>query len=56
VPHQHDRSGLGGTGAQVRVEDVASERIGVVGQIAVTRPRSGDLPLAVDEAHAGEAV
>jgi hypothetical protein len=40
----------------VCVEDVTSERVGVVGQIAVTRPRCGDLPLAVDEAHAGEPV
>ena len=56
VAHQHDRSGLGGAGAQVCVEDVAAKCVGVVRQTAVARPRCGHLALAVDQAHAGEPV
>ncbi len=38
------------------VEHVAAKRVGVVRKTAVARPRCGDLPVAVDQADAGEPV
>ena len=57
VPHQHDHAELGGTGRRESASRTSATKcIGVVRQIAVTWVRSGDLPVAVDEAHAGEPV
>ncbi len=38
------------------VEEVAAQRDGVIGKVAVTRPGSGDFALAVPESHTREAV
>ena len=49
-------AGLGGAVGDLRVEVVAAQRGGVTGEIGVSRPRRGDLAIAVHDAHAREAV
>lgn len=56
MPHQQRGAGVDRTLSEVGVEHVAAQCGGVIREVAVARPRSGDRTVPVDESHTGEAV
>lgn len=56
VSHQHRGAGLDSTGPQVCVEHVAAQCGRVVGQVAMSWPRCGDVVTPMGESNSGESM